>query len=572
MIRFPNPGSDIPTLIRIFQVLYSYLEHNQPFSLDDMSKTLTQANLASSSGYMGEEALSRSTRKDRSRDPLYNQSKMYAEVYRVLGWIQSTEESRLKYHFTLLGEHMAVAKNNPYPLFCQCLLGINYPNKIIEIKDSNVNKPFYTILRSLKELDGSICRDEITLGPLSINYSENNYTEMINWIKGIRNSPQDHVRLKSELEKLSKELNIQINTLRNYTRFPMAALKYTKWVEEKNITIYKGTRKMLSLTEKGKETIEWIENAENILLPDIEDETVEVINSYNRIGFFEMLERAECDIQPVTDKIASDQITLETKHNQKHILYSPYQTLPQQVVNESLSSVVNITKGNKSVYEYKDSSQIIVEKGPSFEPVNSTLFLQKTVQTVVDSNNEPIEDEIKKISIANNNSVDKVVKDLVDKFSSSNKDDFYPLVSSLFRVLGFNCINPRHGINYQRWDAIIIDNEYSIPIEIKSPSEEEYLSVKAVRQALENKIVLLSRKLYTTDFDTVSLAIGYKCPNPRSDVYRLINDIKRSYGIKIGILDIETLFYLTVKKVIEGKNIDINILKNMEGLINVKDI
>lgn len=572
MIRFPNPGSDIPTLIRIFQVLYSYLEHKQPFSLDDMSKTLTHANLASSSGYMGEEALSRSTRKDRSRDPLYNQSKMYAEVYRILGWIQSTEESRLKYHFTFLGEHMAVAKNNPYPLFCQCLLGINYPNKIIEIKNTNVNKPFYTILRSLNDLGGLISRDEIILGPLSIDYSENNYREMIDLIKDIRNSSQNHVRLKSELEKLSTDLNIQINTLRNYTRFPMAALKYTKWVEEKNITIYKGTRKMLSLTKKGKETIEWLENTENILLPDLEDETIEVLNSYNRIGFFEMLERAEFDIRPIIEKISSDRKILKTKHNQKQILYSPYQTLSQQIINESLSSVVNVSQGNKDVYEYKDSSQIIVEKGALFEPINSTILLQKKAQTVDGSNNEPIEDEIKKASIDYNNSVDKVVIDLVEKYSTSNKDDFYPLVSSLFRVLGFNCTNPRHGINYQRWDAIIIDNYYSIPIEIKSPSEEEYLSVKAIRQALENKIVLLSRKLYTTDFDTVTLAIGYKCPNPRSDVYRLINDIKNCYGIKIGILDIETLFYLAVKKVIEGKNIDINILKNMEGIINVKDI
>lgn len=54
MIRFPNPGSDIPTFIHIFQTLYTYLSDYKVFTLDDMSQTLTKMNLAASSGYVGE--------------------------------------------------------------------------------------------------------------------------------------------------------------------------------------------------------------------------------------------------------------------------------------------------------------------------------------------------------------------------------------------------------------------------------------------------------------------------------------------------------------------------------------
>ena len=36
-------------------------------------------------------------------------------------------------------------------------------------------------------------------------------------------------------------------------------------------------------------------------------------------------------------------------------------------------------------------------------------------------------------------------------------------------------------------------NNKIIPIEIKSPSEELYVNVKGIRQALENKIILESR-------------------------------------------------------------------------------
>lgn len=95
---------------------------------------------------------------------------------------------------------------------------------------------------------------------------------------------------------------------------------------------------------------------------------------------------------------------------------------------------------------------------------------------------------------------------------------FYPLIADLFCILGFNCTATRAGINYERWDAIAIDDDFTIPIEIKSPSEEEYISIKAVRQALENKIILLSRKTYNTDWDTVSLAVGYHMLHDRAEV------------------------------------------------------
>ena len=87
MIRFPNPGSDINSLIRIFYEVFEALNSQDFFSLDDMSLTLIKRDLATSCGYIGEEALLLSTRPDRSRDPLYNQSKMYSELFKMLGWI-----------------------------------------------------------------------------------------------------------------------------------------------------------------------------------------------------------------------------------------------------------------------------------------------------------------------------------------------------------------------------------------------------------------------------------------------------------------------------------------------------
>ncbi|WP_010648844.1 hypothetical protein [Oceanobacillus massiliensis] len=570
MIRFPNPGSNIPTMTKIFQVLYSYLNKQYSFTLDDMSKTLTLANLASSSGYMGEEALTRSTRKKRSLDPLYNQSKMYAEVYRTLGWIQSTDKSKLQYRFTLLGEHMAVSKNNPLPLIRQCLLGINYPNKILEIKSQNINRPFFTILKTMKDLDGKINRDEMIIGPLSLNYTDENYTDMIKKMHQIRESSNNRAALKEELENLSSKLKIQINTLQNYTRFPMAALRYSAWVEDRAEKIYKGSRSMLCLTKEGEMTVDWLDEIENIYYPDLESKSDSELAILSRIGFFEMLERSDYDIDHIKSQLEEDKKLLYKSSN-KEILFSPFQTLPQSFVNEALSPITGpVPTFEENINQVAEVS--VIEEKDNEEPVRSTIFLQNSTSSSNDPQTEVMGAEIKRLAEEFGNSIDLIVNELTSKYSTTDKDVFYPLVSSLFRTMGFDCENPRHGVNYQRWDAIIIDENYSIPIEIKSPSEEEFLSVKAVRQALENKIVLLSRKAYKTDNDTVTLAIGYKIPNNRSDVYRLISDIKTTYNIKIGILDIKTLLYLAVLKVVQGKELNIETLKGMEGIINVSDI
>lgn len=52
-------------------------------------------------------------------------------------------------------------------------------------------------------------------------------------------------------------------------------------------------------------------------------------------------------------------------------------------------------------------------------------------------------------------------------------------------------------------------------VEIKSPTEEMHISVKAIRQALENKIILLSRKTYITTNKCSTYAVGYFPPNDR---------------------------------------------------------
>lgn len=123
--------------------------------------------------------------------------------------------------------------------------------------------------------------------------------------------------------------------------------------------------------------------------------------------------------------------------------------------------------------------------------------------------------------------------------------EFYDIIGLILKHIGFkNAHVSRGGDVNNRMDAIIIDDENSIPIEIKSPGESKEINIKSIRQACENKVIILSRKFYQTTNDTTSLAIAFQYPPERSDVYELIVDIKNAYNFNIGIIDIDDLLSL----------------------------
>ena len=108
------------------------------------------------------------------------------------------------------------------------------------------------------------------------------------------------------------------------------------------------------------------------------------------------------------------------------------------------------------------------------------------------------------------------------------------------------------------------------PIEIKSPGEELYIQVKAIRQALENKVILESRKIYGgSSPDTTTLVVGYYPPNDRAEAGELIQDIKSAFGINIGIIDFQSLIRLLIRKFRAGVVPEKEQLRTLLGVINV---
>ncbi len=568
MIRFPNPGSDISQLINIFKLLYANLANAQSFDLNNMADIMVAENVASSSGYIGAQALEKSyERKDTSRNPLYNQAKMYAEVYRFLGWIVSSEDAALRFNFTFLGVHVATAGESSGKLFEQCLLGINYPNKILDVKFRDINKPFVSIMRTVSLLDGEICRDEILIGPMNLSNGYNN-DEIENTSDTIKNLriTKKYSNLKAELKKLSHDLGIEINTMRNYTRFVISALVFCGWLKKDISNVYGSKKDFLKITPKGTALIAWLDEVASINGSVLLEKDQTIINSVSKVGFLQMLRRADFLVDEELDAMEVEINEIAETFGAKKVLFSPYQYFDKQSIKDVLPDY-ETDIGDKTVDFAVSRSTAI---GYTFKSDKSI----GVVHTTTAKRNSAKHELLETLNDCKNDTHD-AIRVMSGKAITMKQMEFYPFVAELFQIIfGLDARAPQAGVNNERFDVIIPDKKFSIPVEVKSPTEEVMLSVKAVRQALENKVVLLSRygKYYPTIPEISTFAVGYNIPNERSDVYKLIEDIHTLYGVNIAIADMDILLSAAYYCLLNDKNYLISDFSDVRGVISFANL
>ena len=572
LIRFPNPGSDISNIIRIFCEIFEALNSQGSFSIGDISSTLARRNFATSCGFTGEEALARSAREDRSLDPLYNQSKMYSELFRILGWIHSLDH-RLNFQFTYFGAHVVAAKLNPSAVFEQSALGIVYPNEVLKVKGDYQLRPFATFLRTLRALDGLLARDELIVGPMCLSNDRDDKL-FNNMIEDIRNFRRESQLLNDRIRTLEDQRRIRLNTMRNYTRFPLAVLRWAGWTEsETNKVIYDKSMKFEKLTDKGYKVLELIDRTKDIRGTDLEGIDRKIKEAIVRLGFYQTLERASFDIDFVEATLIEDKVLVENYFNSLDcsILFSPFQELHSDYLY-SVFPHLSTPKASETPTEFDVSRS----HSTTAEMLYSSVELDKAAYLIetTTSDYQGIEGEILglfKESVEKGWEAGPAIEAIMSQYAQANKDTFYPVVEMLFKAIGYDCELSQPGVNYKRWDAMIKSTEHSMPIEIKSPGEEKALSIKAIRQALENKVVLLARSAYPTEFQDTSLAVCYSFPNDRSEVNSLINAVFEVYGITIGVIDFSTLLQIAWSHFKIKKEHNKEQLEKLRGFIRLSD-
>ena len=496
---------------------------------------------------------------------------MYAELFRLLGWLHSTQDSALLYTFTLLGEQVVQAGRNWQPLLRETVLGIAYPNHVIANRSDQSIRPFATILRTMLSCNHGLSRDEMIVGPLSAASDRHraDLEALSESINALRGEPE---AIRKAMEKLKGQRGVQVTTLRNYTRWPIAIMRDLGWTTKDREPYSRSTKtfEIHRLTPRGMATAEYLESSFDLRVTEVDHLPDDQKRALCRQAHFAMMERSGFDLSPVSDGLREDEAKYRAALKalgapaNKLLLFSPFQSL----------SVADLT----AIFPHSADSRM--EERPrtpgmfARDPGRSSYHL--FVPPAFVSRDVELEgSDLDKLrtTLRNLRRDHSTPEATATAFRESRRTDtqtrFYPLVTNLLRVIGFRSVCSRPGDNYQRWDACVWLKEMAVPIEIKSPSEEIFLSTKAVRQALENKVILLARGALDTRRDMTTLIVGYQIPNERGDMATLIDDIHVTFGISIGVLDLRTLALLAIRSVTESLSVDENQLAYLRGFLDV---
>lgn len=561
MIRFRNPGTQYTTQVQVFKELYKEYKNAPSFDLDNMATTIAKTKLMTAYGYAGDAALALSNTDNDSLNSTKMNAKMYAEVFRLLGWVTSAGDHSYPLVFTYIGEHAALA-DDVLPLYEQCVLGINNPQEIMDVKYDEKVRFFKAALFSLQDLDGIMYKHELCFGPMSIDdLDKSQYNRMITYLKKLRGS---YGRYQDAYQALCDDLGVKPTLPDNSTRLPIAFMKTCGWVEsQRTRNLYPPkSLECIYLTQHGADLADSLRKVKDLRIDEYYSYPENTRKSLIRLGVYSMLLRAGYDTSPVQETIQQDQAMCADILAGKELLFSPYQTLHRSVVDEALGI-------HREIADAQAHTDVLPDIKRTDANVNN---ISLTISTKEAHSTSDVEVNRFVQQILEAKSVGERKKDIIDKIFDNSitatQTKFYPFVAMLFRVMGLDCQASRPGDNGARWDAIIVDSEESVPIEIKSPTEELHLSLKAIRQALENKVILLSRETHPTLPETTSLAVGYYLPNDRAEVTNLMHNFKTAFGCNIGIMDLRTLLTIAVTVVYDGKTFDIFELNRLEGFAN----
>ncbi|MBT7402170.1 hypothetical protein HN777_00070 [Candidatus Woesearchaeota archaeon] len=332
VFRFSNAVSDIRKFIQTYTVLYSELKNTKNFSHDDATDVLIKHGLVSSSGAIGEEAKKRSQRTDRSRDSLYNQHKMYSEIYRMLGWYEPGNK-RTNFNFTEFGKYIIDATDSLLIAHFEfSATHIVSPNPLVEVRGRNILRPFPLILKLMNDMEGVITRDEIILGVLNCQNDKASgfYERTLEYLTALRGSC---ARVKREIVRMKRSNDITSDdTLKNYTRFPLASLRFLNWAEDKrNKEIYDKSINAYHITDKGKKKVQELQVCTDIRNEELQGFSMDARASFTLLMIYINLERIGYDINNVEkfiEELTENSKSILTKYGIKDkgkILYSAIQ-------------------------------------------------------------------------------------------------------------------------------------------------------------------------------------------------------------------------------------------------------
>src|SRR5207245_708541 len=113
-------------------------------------------------------------------------------------------------------------------------------------------------------------------------------------------------KLADSLNKLAAQRRTQVNTLHNYTRWPIAVLRDCHWVEKGLVSYADGTRfEAFRLTAEGEKLAQRVVGAFDIRLDQLDKLSLPEKTALSLEAHYAMLGRAGFELTPVLPRLES---------------------------------------------------------------------------------------------------------------------------------------------------------------------------------------------------------------------------------------------------------------------------
>jgi len=315
------------------------------FDHHDLKKIMAEGGQVSSRGAVGVEALKRSAEEDLTLDPIYNQLKMYSEIYRMLGWLRPTH-MKSKFKHTLVGQMVSEGDHLDEisrGLLSESLLGITFPNPNVEQTRIRNHRPFPWILRLMVALDGKLTKWEMILGVMDVedDLEPHAFDNAVERIRRVRGSQEALIRTVKEV---CQRNGVQETTAGNYTRFPVGVMTMPQlgWGNSLQVAgLYERKTKSLVLTDVGADLAGRVEGLVDVRESHLEPFSPDERANFANVAWYAMLERAgfealsRGDFPRLRDSAwRGAKRVLETLGigDPCSILYSPCQQAPDEIL------------------------------------------------------------------------------------------------------------------------------------------------------------------------------------------------------------------------------------------------
>ena len=152
-----------------------------------------------------------------------------------------------------------------------------------------------------------------------------------------------------------------------------------------------------------------------------------------------MLGRAKFDLSTVETEIKRDTAECQSILKGKEILFSPYQTLEYSVVNQAMKFSLDVQKVSNIESRKKIATAYQQKIGGTLSSLKisvdqSAKYNNKYVTRGVQVFAAHVQELYKKYK-----SIDRLVEYIVEEHVNDKKTEFYPLVETLFRIIGVDC-------------------------------------------------------------------------------------------------------------------------------------